>query len=204
MWKKEVLHRQEWKSLCKSPKSPCFCEKSPFFDTHAPVGCVDKLSTALWKSGRTGFYPQAPMDKRKNTGGILHRKSSRSYPQRRLWHSRNVKKFKKTVTLSPLLRLSKKYPPRMQEFSTENFGGSEKIACRTWKIPFSTVSTAYTATATGLLLSSQVFSVFSACARVPTGPAPVSRSRGVRQSGIRPNRPSPQAPVIPADPRPPT
>ena len=135
VWKKEVLHRQELKSLCKSPKSPCFCEKSPFFDTHAPVGCVDKLSTALWKSGRTGFYPQAPMDKRKNTGGILHRKNCRSYPQRRLWHSRDVKKFRKTVPLSPLLRLSTKYPPRMQSFSTENFGGSEKNCLSYMKNP---------------------------------------------------------------------
>jgi hypothetical protein len=63
VWKKEVLHSLFRESLWNSSKFSQNRDKSPFFAPARPAEGVDKLSTILWKNGKSHFSPQARLDK---------------------------------------------------------------------------------------------------------------------------------------------
>ena len=126
VWKKEVLHRLTWKTLCKSPKSPCICQKSPFFDPFGGVEGVGKLSTDLWKTPSEENSPQEPAEKLHSRPVSTPQKITVKTPQRRPCHSQTARNPLKTAKKPPILRLSTIYPPGIQGLSTKNFKVSEK------------------------------------------------------------------------------
>lgn len=182
MWKKEVLHRGNRESLWKPTKSPIFREKAAFFDglqtlkvwTSYPQPCGkptsrDFLHRHVWISP-----PRTPQTSARKLSTATD--LSRQKPPKTLWKQKKRRFHKTSTRNTPLIH-------------TKSDFHKPKKTCRTYKIPFSTVSTGYTAITTGLSLCYVVLSLFMARARV------TDRHHD-------PSRTDPTDGVSPTDPRP--